>query len=179
MVLAVISLVVMLGGTPFIDSLERNRVESLAKNIGAAVTRARSEAVARGKPVVICGSSDQTDCDGDSDWSNGWIIFVDDGAGGGDDFNNQREGDELLLWEFDYSGSNSVEVAGANDETIAFDYRGAATGGKLTIKVCPESNNERHARALLLQVTGRAIRSFDTNSNGIYEDVDGVDLDCP
>lgn len=42
----------------------------------ADMTLARSEAVRRGAPVVICSSRDGETCSGATDWDQGWILFA-------------------------------------------------------------------------------------------------------
>ncbi len=58
----------------------RNSIAANVNEFVAGLNFARSQAVTRGRKVQICSSSNQQSCNGGSDWSGGWVIFVDDGS---------------------------------------------------------------------------------------------------
>lgn len=56
--------------------IERGQTTSTFNRLIGDLAFARSEAVKRAQPVVICPSDNQSSCSG-SDWSKGWVLFVD------------------------------------------------------------------------------------------------------
>jgi prepilin-type N-terminal cleavage/methylation domain-containing protein len=54
-----------------------NAMVSATNSLVADISYTRSEAIKRNSGVTICPSADQTSCSGTSDWSTGWIIFLD------------------------------------------------------------------------------------------------------
>lgn len=80
MITVVVLGVVLAITAPAMGNLVRsNRVTANANAVVSSMQYARSEAVKNAQPVVVCASSDQSTCDGagSTDWSVGWISFVD------------------------------------------------------------------------------------------------------
>ncbi len=69
--MAVLSIVLAIAAYSFKDLLFKGRVTSAANELVGALNLARSEAVTRGRPVVVAriGSG--------SSWAGGWNVFVD------------------------------------------------------------------------------------------------------
>jgi len=78
LVLAAIILTLAVPG--FQDIIRNNRAATQANELVTALSLARSEAVKRGARVSLCPSADQASCTGGTDWSNGWIVFLDTAA---------------------------------------------------------------------------------------------------
>jgi type IV fimbrial biogenesis protein FimT len=51
-----------------------NRVAAEVNGLLGDLQFARSQAIKEGIPVIICVSSDGSNCTGETDWKNGWII---------------------------------------------------------------------------------------------------------
>lgn len=180
----------------FDRTITSNRVQTHARDLASALSFARSEAVARSSFIGICGSADQANCNASNDWSSGWIVFMDDGAGSATSAafaTNQGDGDrtnaEEVLRVYQHSGANELLVIDSDDtavNSITFSPRGGVVQEvNLTLKICEDDDRLEYARAVLLQQTGRAIRSFDLNDSGgsaapdgIFEDVNGDNLTC-
>ena len=188
-VLTIASILLGIAIPSFQSTVKRNSVQSHQNDLSSMVAIARSEAVGRSEVVTICGSANLTSCSNSSDWSTGWIVFVDDGVGGGTASDGIRNGTEEIVKVYKYQGTNSLVVkdsAGNGFNAISFNSRGAVVQGlKATLRICDGSADVNYARAFLLEKTGRVIRSFDrfdsTNSlgaDGIYEDVNGNNLNC-
>lgn len=67
------------------------RAEVLRLGLDGLFAQARDHAVASGYPVVICPVGRAFHCNGASDWSRGWIGFIDSNGTG------QFDGDDELL----------------------------------------------------------------------------------
>ena len=57
------------------------RRDSATGNLSTSLQLARSEAIKSSRQIVVCPSSDEVTCAASTEWRNGWIVFVDDGAG--------------------------------------------------------------------------------------------------
>lgn len=75
-----------------------SRVSTMASTLHSTMLFARSEALKRGSPVVLCPSAnaDETgakcsDGSGDVGWGSGWLLFADK------DSDNKFDGDEALI----------------------------------------------------------------------------------
>lgn len=76
---AIAAIVLAIGVPSFQGIMRNNRAATQANEIIGALNLARSEAVKRGRRVSLCPSSNGTGCSG-TDWSSGWIVFVDTSA---------------------------------------------------------------------------------------------------
>lgn len=120
---------------------------------------ARSLAIDYRSPVSVCASSDQHSCNSDN-WEDGWLVFIDDGAGG-TARDGKRSGSEVLL---QVGTGSSVDVtirAHAFDDNgaILFDEVGMAshTG---SLVVCDGAGDS----ASVLEVSDMG-QSMHTNSS--------------
>ena len=58
------------------DMIQRNKVEVTATSIMRSIVAARSEAISRNQPVVMCSSTDGATCS-TGGWDDGWISYAD------------------------------------------------------------------------------------------------------
>lgn len=93
--LTLIGILLSWGVPSFIGLYHRNLLAAHAERLTGDLHHARSEAIKRNLPVVICRSSDFSGCTSDSnsrsDWSIGWISFVNA------DRDKVRDDDEEIL----------------------------------------------------------------------------------
>ncbi len=83
---AIFVLAILLGiGIPsFSNIMRNNQIAAQSTNVVQALTFARSEAMKRGLRVSVCPAvideddPDDTTCSNTTDWSIGWVVFVDD-----------------------------------------------------------------------------------------------------
>ena len=82
--LIVLAVLVSIAVPSFTRLIATNRLTSQANGLLADLSRARSEAGARHTPVTVCATQDSATCAGASttDWSSGWLVFVDADANG-------------------------------------------------------------------------------------------------
>lgn len=175
------------------DSRKKSSVRGHHRDFQAALSFARGEALSRGKNVTMCPSADAATCDTtDDNWSNGWIIYeqegpVDDGSSA------EPDAGDTLLRVYDYAGSNSARVvdplnSSAAVDALSWNYRGFSVANqRALVVVCERSNDQHYARGLLLASSGRSVSTRDTDNDRIHETVfeedDGTvadgELTCP
>lgn len=189
--LIVISIVSILAfvAVPAMDStMKTNSVRSLQRTFLSAFAYARGEAVARNKLISICPSADEATCSDDPlDWSAGWIVFEDNGAGTEANASNGTRdaigtsNEERLLRASKYIGSSTVRVFNPADSanllSVTWNYRGYTeyrndtgdlTDQRAVVVVCPGDADNYFARGFMLERTGRV------NLTRAAEDYDGV-----
>lgn len=83
--LALAGILLFLAVPNFRAMIQNNRVATTATDFVSMLSFARSEAIKRASPVVMCAASDQnlsscvsaTNFINDASWREGWIVFVD------------------------------------------------------------------------------------------------------
>jgi type IV fimbrial biogenesis protein FimT len=103
---------------------------------------ARAEAVARGRTVRVCASSNAGECAADGAWSSGWAARVDDGP-------------VIAL-----TGRDAATSVLASRTSLDFQPSGIAAS-TATLTVC-DARGARAARALVVSRTGR-VRTVGAN----------------
>ena len=196
-VVSIAAILLSLAVPAFDDMQKSNSVRSHQREYLSAFNYAKGEAVSRATVVSICPSDDSASCATADDWSEGWIIFVDNGEGGGTYGDGDRNGSETLLRIYDYQGSNLTRVVDATStgtelDSISWNHTGALTRSganttRVLAMVCDRQEEEKHNRGVSLSLSGRGMLSSDLSGSdnihdGVYEDENGnasyVALDC-
>ena len=72
--IAVLAILASIAAPSFRTALQNNRLTGQANEMVTSFQFARSEALKRGVPVAVCGSSDGATCSGT--WSQGWVALA-------------------------------------------------------------------------------------------------------
>lgn len=150
---------------PSFDRLVRSNVaDKFRDDLYSDLVLARSEALSRGRPVVICSTTDPTvdspDCNGDGDdWVNGWILFEDVDRDG-----DYTDGTDDYVAIYEQAPVGEVELSYNRDVPIAFDRLGRVGTSNGTFSVC--RHDVGYARGITLGGTGRA-RHVDGSAAGV------------
>lgn len=152
---ALTAIVLMIGVPSFQDSIERNRLTTMANEFMSSLSIARSEAVTRGKMITVCKSSDGASCNAAaSGFEVGWIVFVDEDRNG-----TRNVGTEELLKRFyGLDGNYTLRGSTANAINNFVSYwpsgQSSATGiGQFVL--CKDAEPAK-SRKIVLEVTGRS-----------------------
>ena len=112
-----------------------------------AVQLARSEALNRGRPVVLCKTLDGASCGGsDIDFDRGWMVFVNEN----EDSPPRRGSGEPLLFAYRPEMAGSIKANRRLFEFRPFGRR--STNG--TVTFC-DRRGAGQARAVIVSITGR------------------------
>lgn len=173
-VMVIVGILATLAVPGFSSLMKRNNLSTKYNNLAGNISLARMEAVKRSRTIVLCASNNETDCNS-NDWSDGWIVFVDENNNATLDTTGIPP-DTLLLVEPQgpqYLSITSAEFGG--QLRIAPRGRLASSG---TFLMC--ANNETAtARALNLQLTGVGRMATDgSDTDDIVEDMSGTNVDC-
>ena len=151
--------------------VKKNRVKTTAEDFVSAIVLARTEAIKRGAPVVMCRTgnpavaSASLACrantpDGSAnatrDWSPGWIMYAKPGAvgGGGGDYNYATDGEPILVGE---SAPADVAIRSDSDgnQWLAFFGDGTLNESGTTMYAICDSRGASEGRLVTIPLIGR------------------------
>jgi len=155
--LAVAMIVAMMATGWLPGVVQESRMTTAVNRLVTALHLARSEAVKRGRRVVLCPSPNQNSCGSSRDWASGWLLFASDN-------DRERDADESVLQAGDPLGPGIGLQAGNHRKRIAYQPDGSAGGSNTSFNFCGEGHRAR-PRVVCLSGTGRPRLSFRTCSN--------------
>lgn len=156
------------------DIMKNNSSAAQINDLRTSLAFARSEAVNRNTPVVLCKSVNGRSCQNVGDmWQEGWIVFVDHNGNGAVD---PDQDDEVLGH---YSSSLEEFTLSFAPPLVAYEGLGMATQGVNGTYVLCDDRGARYAKGVIVSVLGWPRLAVDNNANGIVEDANGTDLTCP
>ena len=183
--LTMAAILLMVAVPGFRDTVKRNAIESMVTRLKSALTQAKTEALSRGYTVSICSSDDGSSCG--SDWSIGWIVFVDNGAGASGSVNNagngDREVDEAIISYQNISDESKITAldAGGAITSLSFNRLGyLGSDSASTFVVCSPDAEVEFARGIVLLISGQLAHSRDSagDSDTVHEDTSGSNFTC-
>jgi type IV fimbrial biogenesis protein FimT len=142
--LAVAAILVTAGLPRLHNMVLDNRITAKANHFVATMSAARSSAVRYQRPAVVCATSNFDSavptCSGSTDWSNGWIVWVDKNR------DATAAADEIVVVAPPLN--DSITMNSGSVDRFSYDARGfgASAGGALSF--CDDREGE----------TGRMIR---------------------
>ncbi|WP_144210079.1 GspH/FimT family pseudopilin [Shewanella donghaensis] len=157
MVTVAIAAILLTVGVPSLVSLyEGQRANSNISKINSSIQFARSQAVSYGSRVSICPFNG-TSCD--SDWTNGFSVFIDNGALGSLDSTNGIQ--DTVLRTVDSFDSNDFITSSLTRYTFNADglMNLSQTGN---IIYCPGDKTNPDSKGFTIGVSGR-ISTIETS----------------
>ena len=133
--------------------IQNNKAVTQTNLLVTAMNYARSEAVKRRTPVVVCALVDTADaCSSSTDWdSNGWMAFADE-----DENNAYGTGDVLLKQWTEIRNKNDIDIT-AGTASVTFLSTGAlanTTAVGLLVKVA-DTDPKQGDRCVRVTTSGR------------------------
>lgn len=163
---AVLAITVTIALPSFTSTIQNNRLSTQANQFIAALQLTRSSAISRNQRITLCKSSDGSSCTTNGDWTQGWIIFVDNNSDATLDI-----GEELLRVQTSLDGNTTL-----NGETDVADYisyvaSGASqlTNGDIqqgSLALCDERGFVSQSKGININSTGRP-RTSEASSIGL------------
>lgn len=128
-VLALVALLCALAFPSFSDAVSRLRADMLRMQLVSVFNSARSTAITRFQPIGVCPSDDGLTCG--VDWSRGWIIHRDRGAG-----SPALAPGDILQFRPGYREQTLQARAGQGRTRLRFQADGRSSGSTLTVDIC-------------------------------------------
>ncbi len=174
MIVILIAAILMMIATPSYQGvIKRNNIESLQNRIATAVVTARSEAASRNSVTTVCASANGNSCGGN--WSQGWIVFLDNGAGSAIAQNAQRENTEEIILSYSNIGNYLLSMIDISDSkainALSFNSQGFSLNKqRALVTICEPEKDLIYARGVIIERSGRTMITRDLeNNDGIHE----------
>lgn len=169
----------------FSSAIQNSRLVSHYNALSASLTLARSESIKRASNVSVCAieSSGGDVCGGESDWSNGWLVFEDSGENQG-----TLDADEEVIKRvrlddpiFDLINSGQLRPGASNPvarEFIRFSPRGTSNWRGAGYFLLCDDRGASHARLANITLSGD-VRKGRRNASDELITVFGEVATCP
>lgn len=155
--LAIAAIVVGMALPSFAGILHNNRRSTAINTLSSTLNYARSEAIKRSLPTVICKGSPVDGCDKTRQWHDGWIVFMDDNG------DKSWNGDEPLLWtQTALSPEQTLDWSAFPSSNYVIYYPNGSASSNGTFTLC-DNRGSTEARALIVARSGR-VRVSDKNA---------------
>lgn len=142
----------------FRDLLRDNRAAAQANALVGSLALARSEAIKRNVPVVVCQSDDGVTCTDDGDaWAAGWILWPDTNRSGTlnpDDGDGIPEAGEEMIIEVQAALAGGFELS-ATGASITYRPDGSIAGAADAFELVPPGGDTERGRCVAIDATGR------------------------
>ena len=140
--------IVMAFAVPALDTFIKNdRLTTQINTLVGHLAYARSEAVLRHQPIILCASDSMTTCSASGNWANGWILFVD-----ADNSSSFNAGEDILRVRQALSGSNTL--TSSTGGMIIYDQRGFSPNTNGVFSLC-DDRGATEMKSLTISKTGR------------------------
>ena len=147
--LALIAILLSWAVPRFVDTFQKNLLTTQSYRLMNDLFHARSEAIKRNLPVVICRSRDALSCEhsnkSDADWSIGWISFVNA------DQDKLRDSDETILR---IGAAVPAQISLHFNQWWRFTFSPTGVSGSGSFTFCDKLGH--HGRRITLYRSGRA-----------------------
>lgn len=145
---AIVGVLAAVGLPSLTDFIKNDRLTGQINTLVGHLALARSEAVKRNAPVVICSSNDGASCSGD--WDDGWILFPDLDSSG-----SVTAGEELIRVQQALEGGNGFSSSPGS--IITYDSRGFTPDSNGTFSLCDDRGAD-YMKSITITNTGRVKR---------------------
>ena len=185
-----IAVILLTIGVPsFVDMMASNTATSYANDLLGDINYARSEAITRGARVVVCKGTATAAGSGCAagNWEDGWKVFedcndnqtVNNGACPDRNGDGAADNEEVLRVHAALSGGWTLRGNNNVTNRITFLPDGR-TNNNGTLVACKDGvlnvGNQARSAAVVVNVTGRARVSPDSNNDGIPDGVANCNL---
>lgn len=147
--LALLAVIVSLGVPSFTDTLRAWQRDAATRAFISHLQMARSEAIKSSRQVVICTSADGASCAGDTNWMQGWIVFIDR------DIDRTFDADETIIATRGASTGLVRMQTTNNRSNFFFLPSGLMPARQSTLRIEPRGSISLEQTAVTISNTGR------------------------
>lgn len=152
--------------------VDNARANTAINDLARAIALARSAALTYQRRVKLCPGTSNA-CGARNSWADGMLVFTDD--------NGDQRLDEGELFIARIRGTTHGRFTWRsfrNRSELLFTAYGLTDWLNGSFLYCPDDNDSRQARMLILNTAGRTRHAQDRNRDGIREDASGRPLNC-
>jgi type IV fimbrial biogenesis protein FimT len=154
---AVIAILASLASPSFRETLLRNRTAAISNEFTASVAKSRSEAINRNTCVTICRSTSGTGCDSGTNWTTGWVAFVNAACDASVD---TPAADDLILSSGTLNSEFSMTSTATNSDKLMFAAVGhlrAGDSGRFDLQFGSTGTSRSTNRSICVSRLGRTL----------------------
>lgn len=134
----------------------RRITQSQVENLQRTLSMARQMAIAKNRQTIVCSSEDGSTCNNDTDWSFGYMAYVDRNR----DDNFSADQDQLIEYVPGVrnvatrkdTSSLTHRLTGSHN-SVTFSAQGAVSGAMQTLTYC--DGNQKTKFAVVINLQGR------------------------
>ncbi len=160
------------GFPSLLNSRNTSLIESETQNLQKNLLLARSYALNHSAKVTICPLNQQSKCH--NNWQDGYSIFIDSNYIG-----NKEADDKIILT---YQAPHKLKLSFNGGNKLTYNANGSLSSLSGTFIYCFKEVNIKLAKAVIVNMNGRARSSADYDGNGIDEKSPSelsTELHCP
>ena len=182
--LAVMGILAGVGIPSFISAVSNSRVSTQYNSLIGGLYLARSEAVKTSNSVTVCARASDTQCG--SDWTHGWLVFVDKDFANNEATASVGATDIILEVRSELNGENTLKAEGSTDNTAAtaairnfvrYSRSGQTDWRNGSFTLC-DNRGVEESRAINIVLTGDIRRGRTLSGSEIPMDVFGREITC-
>lgn len=128
--LSVTAIVLGLGMPALADTVAHHRAITATHLLSSHFALARNTAITSRTPISVCASRDGEQCNADSDWGDGWLVYRDPKKSG-----QPASSDAILRRGVPAKGATRVLSSKAR-RAIRFLADGRSAGTNITVRIC-------------------------------------------
>ena len=154
--IAIVGIFASIALPSFSKLIESNRINTATNELVSNLLLARSEALKRRNTVTICPSSNQTSCNDNTNFSTGWIVFLDcdNDIVLGETIGGCGPEDIIKVGD----GFDSIYMTNQTVKKISFGFSGRLFGAASTFDIGKDASNKK--KKVVLSRIGR-VRTSD------------------
>ena len=116
--------------------MEQQRTLAAISSLTSHMALARMAAVTRNQRTVLCPSRNGNSCEAGTDWSTGWMLFLDE-----DGNRLPDSGDEVLRMDLEPTSRHLRVVSTVGRQQLRYLPDGSSAGSNLTISICNKAGD--------------------------------------
>ena len=116
--------------------MEQQRTLAAISSLTSHMSLARMAAVTRNQRTVLCPSRNGSSCEAGTDWSTGWMLFLDE-----DGNRLPDSGDEVLRMDLEPTSRHLRVVSTVGRQQLRYLPDGSSAGSNLTISICNKAGD--------------------------------------
>lgn len=129
--MAVAAILAGIAAPSFGSLIEHQRASAAIDSLMTHMALARMSAITRNRRAVLCPSTDGEHCETSTDWSAGWMLFLDD------DGNRKADAtDEIIRVDLEPTSRHLRVVSTTGRQQLRYLPDGRSAGTNLTISIC-------------------------------------------
>jgi type IV fimbrial biogenesis protein FimT len=158
--LALIAILLALAAPSLQEAMMSIRITGHTNDLMGDLAVARSEAVKRNIPVVLCSSTDGQSCAAAASWNQGWIVFPDVDASGAQ--NGTAEAALKTRGALQGNPTLTLNCVGASNGSVTYKSTGMSTLPFSIFTLCDSRTTANAGRTITINTTGRVISAKGT-----------------